>query len=89
MSNSTGSEERALVQRLGQAQREKLRLNRHRTHWREWGRNDWYLRRMFDEMMELWEAVRAGASAEAVWKEAGDIANFAAMIADRHEQGKP
>ena len=72
-----------LVEPLSSAMRTKLAANGHKLSWRNPTVPDIYLfRRLFEEVDELMLAVKHGDRAEA-WREAADIANFAAMIADR------
>jgi NTP pyrophosphatase (non-canonical NTP hydrolase) len=79
-----------LVQNLSSHQLTKLQCNSHKCHWRKVGLDElFYGLRL--EMEELEEAVAIGKVDE-VWKEAADVANFAAMIADwiqyHRERGK-
>ena len=83
---STAAEERAMVARLAEAQRSKLRPHRDRAHWRTWGPDRFYVERLIGEAFELHEKIIEGtATPEQVWAEAADVANFAAMLADRYE----
>jgi hypothetical protein len=83
---STAKEERALVTRLGKSQIAKLAIHSdNREHWREWGEDDFYVRRMNQEIGELLAAIAHHESPHRVWNEAADVANFAAMLADRYE----
>jgi NTP pyrophosphatase (non-canonical NTP hydrolase) len=87
---STAAEERAMVARLSKMQRTKLAPHRDRAHWRTWGPDRFYVERLIGEAFELHEKITRGdATAEQVWSEAADVANFAAMLADRYEQRKP
>lgn len=79
--------ERLLADKMARMMRRKLRRNRGKLHWREPGVSDAYLmQRLADEVMELAELIDPGvtATSDEVWEEAADVANFAAMIADRH-----
>jgi NTP pyrophosphatase (non-canonical NTP hydrolase) len=64
----------------------KLRENRGtgKHHWRETGYY-WLLTRLRDEIEELRDAIALSDDPEMIWAEAADVANFAAMIADRAE----
>ena len=81
---STPIEERVLVERLGHYQRAKLSLHSDREHWREWGDDAFYLTRAREEIGELMDAISENQTPSQVWREAADVANFAAMIADRY-----
>ena len=83
---STREQEWNLVQRLNRAQVEKLAIHGDREHWRTSGQDGFYLRRMRQEIRELVDAMERMESPEKVWHEAADVANFAAMLADRYEQ---
>lgn len=111
---STPAEETALVTQLGVYQREKLRANSHKVHWRMQGERsvevvvDRFINNLLrDELGELKGAVRRAEHerwdpdcpvcehslslddlVKAVWREAADVANFAAMIADLVEKGR-
>ncbi len=77
-------EEKALVELLSVAQREKLRENAHKDHWRTCSVT-FLLSRLDEEVHELRMEVLLGWSedrAEKILREAADVANFAAMIAD-------
>lgn len=83
---STAKEERALVERLGKAQIAKLAVHSDdREHWREWGRDAFYINRLREEVAELEQAIAERQEPRRVWNEAADVANFAAMLADRYE----
>lgn len=74
--------ERALVRALARNMEEKLVENRGKRHWRTPDVSDEYLLgRLREEVDELEDALFDGNDA---WLEAADIANFAAMLADRH-----
>lgn len=75
-----------MVSRLAAAQRDKLSRHRDRAHWRLWGDDRFYLERLIGELLELQAAILAGRPPAEVWSEAADVANFAAMLADRHER---
>jgi len=61
----------------------KLEANRHKLHWRSPRVTTEYLAlRLYEEVAELLAAVRSGVRDHA-WAEAADVANFAAMLADR------
>jgi malate synthase len=73
--------ENALVVRMAARMRTKLAANRHKRHWRDPEVTDAYLlERLREEVTELEYAIMAG---EARWPEAADVANIAAMLADR------
>ncbi len=75
-----------LCDKMRAVMRYKLEQHREKGHWKS--RSLDYLRaRLVDEMHELFEAMEAGAPPEQVWKEAGDVGNFAAMLADNYAAG--
>jgi len=78
---SRKEQEQHLVTVLSEMCLEKLKENRDKVHWNQVG-FDWLFARLKDEMAELEEAVRLQKPAIDVWKEAADVANFAAFIAD-------
>ena len=78
---STAKEERAMVARLSVAQRDKLSRHRDRAPWRTWGQDRFYVDRLLGEVAELLEVIYTGKGDP--WSEAADVANFAAMLADR------
>jgi NTP pyrophosphatase (non-canonical NTP hydrolase) len=86
---STAREEQAIVRRLAHHQRAKLRIHRNRIHWRKWGSDRFYVERLIGETLELMEAINNDRLPSDVWNEAADIANFAAMLADRYESRQP
>ena len=74
---------RALVDRLSAAQLSKLALNRHKLHWRDASVPEAYLaERLMEEVLEL-----LSADGPEAWAEAADVANLAAMIAERRRDG--
>lgn len=81
MTPRTEADERALVETLAAAMREKLALNRHKGSWRD-ETTEYLLRRLYQEASELREAIRDSEDHAAVLAEAADVACFAAMIAD-------
>lgn len=82
---STSTDEGLLVERLSRFQRAKLTIHSNdREHWREWGQDDFYLMRLLGETVELMSAISEGQTPAQVWREAADVANFAAMLADRY-----
>lgn len=69
-------DEAELVGKLASTMIGKLEANRWRQHWRSEDTDFGYLlKRLYDEVAEL--------EAHPSWEEAADVANFAAMIADR------
>ena len=77
----TEREENSLVEDMATNMRRKLAANRHKRHWLNEEVTDAYLiGRLREEVDELEAAVAAG---EETWPEAADVANLAAMIADR------
>jgi len=86
MSNRT--EEAALAGYLGKVMQEKLAQHSDtREHWRSENR-DFLMMRLIEEMKELEAAMERGHSVIEVWREAADVANIAAMLADNYG-GKP
>lgn len=77
----SGDGVRSSVQQFGKDMERKLRKNDHKGGWGE-ASNAWLVRRMFDEVGELMEAIIAGHPAEDVIDECADVANLAHMIAD-------
>jgi len=58
----------------------KLRENRGKLHWLHPSvTNDYLIDRLIEEVNELMKA----ETGEEAWEEAADVANFAAMIADK------
>ena len=85
---TTWLEEGVLADVLRQHMVDKLAENRGKAHWRTPGVPHTYLLgRLFDEVHELKNAVRDNELSRNVWREAADVANFAAMIADLYEKG--
>ena len=80
-------EESALVRKLSDVQREKLRYNRHKDHWRHYSPKQ-MLRRAETELRELRRAIEADKPAPDVWAEAADVANFVAMVAQNHQNAR-
>jgi hypothetical protein len=75
--------EHQLVVTLGSWMRAKLARNRGKLHWRSPRVTDGYLLdRLEQEVRELRAAVYADVP-HSIWAEAADVANFAAMLADR------
>ena len=70
----------APLQRLAEAAEAKLAENQHKGHWREFS-TAWLLGRVNEELEEFQKALRAG-DIEEIWREAGDVTNFLAMICD-------
>ena len=83
---SRGTEqELELVRTIGDYQRAKLAEERAKSGWRHCDMS-WLIRRLREEVSELCAVtLRWEADPEAVWREAGDVANVAAMIADVYE----
>ena len=76
-------DEHLLPSRMAAEMKAKLEANRHKLHWRSPRVQTEYLAlRLYEEVAELLAAVRSGVRADA-WAEAADVANFAAMLADR------
>lgn len=77
-------EEKALTRTLEEYMRAKLRANHHKSHWH---REDVeaLLNGIQGELDELRLAIEDECEVTAVWKEAADVANFAAMVADTYE----
>jgi hypothetical protein len=75
--HSDWRDEAELVGKLSATQLGQLERNRHKVHWRaEDVTLDYLIRRLHEEVGELVENPTS-------WEEAADVANFAAMIADR------
>jgi NTP pyrophosphatase (non-canonical NTP hydrolase) len=76
-------DERALADLMSVAMRRKLKKNRGKRHWRMPEVTDEYLiQRLREEMIEFLDALKHGTVLE-TWDEAGDMANFLAMLCDR------
>jgi len=84
--SSTENEELRLVTLLSNHMVLKLAENRFKSHW-DYETLQFFSMRLTQEKKELMRAVQSGASAEDVWREAADIANFAAMLADNYAKG--
>lgn len=79
--HSDRRDEAALAGRMALEMQAKLADNRGKLHWRHPDVDDGYLvERLADEVLEMLDAPPTE-----VWSEAADVANFAAMIADRRE----
>lgn len=76
----------APLQRLAEAAEAKLAENQHKGHWREFS-TAWLLGRVNEELEEFQKALRAG-DIEEIWREAGDVTNFLAMICDNQTRQK-
>lgn len=82
-------EEERLLSLMSTYQRYKLSANRHKKHWLDCSMEELGFQ-LLDEVLEL---LRAAKERDLnVWVEAGDVANMAAMIADKvwsevHVQG--
>lgn len=81
---STITQEAALANQMATMMRLKLREKAYKPHWA----SDWspdipaaLLRHLMEEVLELWDA-RFDPNPDAVWREAADVANLAAMVAD-------
>jgi hypothetical protein len=82
---SDQDDESNLVEWLGDVMAVKLRTNRGKLHWLSAMMPvDELLAKLDDEVNELRNAVVNDT--DSVWEEAADVANFAAMIADRVSQ---
>ncbi len=79
---STILDESEMVHRLGLEQMAKLRANASRQHWRV-TEPRWLMAQLKDKVRELERAWSNGGPLDDVWAEAADVANYAAMIADR------
>jgi NTP pyrophosphatase (non-canonical NTP hydrolase) len=80
-------DEQRLVALLGHHQGKKLRANADRKIWTETPLPVLFYR-LLEEVEELKEALDLKKDAEEIWKEAADVANFAAMIADSVSQNE-
>ena len=80
---STPQEEAALAGRMAHEMIVAMEPHHDRRHWQR-SSSEYLLGRLEDELDELRKAVEDGGN---VWKEAADVANFAAMIADRASDG--
>lgn len=77
---STPREEAAIVSRMAYEMQAKLAQHSDRPHWRT-SEKGYLFERMVEEGAELLDAINRG-TADEVWAEAADVANFAAMLAD-------
>ncbi len=73
-------EEQVLVEVMAGWMKVKLAANRHKPPWNETHLNN-LLIGLQAEVEELGRAVDNGESVAAIWAEAADVANFAAMVA--------
>lgn len=80
------AEHERLVRDLGEMQLVKLNRNAHKLHWRSQSLQ-FLLGRLHEELIELRGAVAASGMPEDVLEEAADVANVAAMVADRYAAG--
>ena len=80
---STPMEERALARGLWHKMVKKLEANRGKEHWLD-SEMSFLVGRLYEETAELLEAIEGGDNL-AVWNEAADVGNFAAMIAHHHQ----
>lgn len=78
---SSRPQEADLVARFSRVMSQKLRENSHKEHWSGLTPG-MCLRRISQELGELRRAVKRGASAKDIAREAADVANFAAFLAD-------
>lgn len=84
---SSVEQEVELIEKLKKHCLDKLRENCTKTHW-----NDVTLKKLFEylfsELSELMASciVANNSSPAEVWREAGDVSNFASMIADNFEK---
>lgn len=74
------------VSKFSEAMLAKLEANKHKKGWLDVPEydDDWFYRRIGEEVMELIQAAQSG-DVEATLLEAADVANFALMIAERTE----
>ncbi len=72
------------VRAFGDLMEKKLNLNRHKGDRDGWIQDsaESLLGRCKDELDELRDAIRRGASPEEIANEAADVGNFAMMVAD-------
>lgn len=78
---STDEQDRRLINRMHHHMERKLAANQDKRHWSD-ASNEYLFRRLLEEVAELREAIFNHRDSEAVWSEAADVANFAAMIAE-------
>lgn len=83
---SIKEQELHLVNNLGRIQLEKLRLNCRKSHWGDCS-IPWLVKRLQEEVGELFEALLFDGDCYEIEQECADIANFAAMIADNKRCG--
>lgn len=79
--------ETILTSRMVRAMRKKLEVHSDKGHWNTCT-IEYLMKRLGEEFQELAEAIDSGVTPDEVWAEAGDVANFAAMIADNYEAAK-
>ncbi len=83
METTRQHDEEMMVTTLAAHMRRKLELNRHKGDWR----HDPILllcAHLIGEVQELIYAIAENQSSEEVWREAGDIANYAGFIAQAY-----
>lgn len=78
-------QEQVLISELSKNCLNKLRVNCHKYHWYDVTFSN-LLIFLKQEVTELEQAVIDDLDEEEVWKEAADVANFAAMVADKYKQ---
>lgn len=68
---------------------QKLSENDHKAHWLDAADVGYFLKRMYQEVRELEDAMVAGESPEAVLRECADVANMVMMVGQRyaHDRG--
>ena len=72
-----------IVNGMAKAMRERLRANNHKgDEWSDVYNVDGLMLRLYEEVAELGLALNNGSAKKKVAREAADVANFAAMIAD-------
>jgi len=62
----------------------KLRENCHKEHWKTLTKDD-CINRIHEELTELLNAIDWNKNPEEVWREASDVCNFLAFLADNYE----
>jgi len=82
---SNPNEERNIIEKLCMFCLNKLRINRYKKHWNDLEYIDLFTM-LKNKVLKLKEAINSKKTPEEVWKEAADVANFCAMIADNYEK---
>ena len=82
---SNENEEKSLIDKLKSNCLIKLRENSFKEHWNTLSQEE-CISRIFEELTELFNAIDWKKPAIEVWREASDVCNFIAFLADNYEK---